>query len=56
MTAKSYRVEQEGYNDGHMYQVSSHAIIHDARRSLEEHRLSNPKVRFRLINIVEDLE
>ena len=51
---KSYVVEMEGYNDGHSYVVSRHHTFGDASRSLTDHRKSNPKVRYRLIQEIEE--
>lgn len=49
-----YIVEMEGYNDGHPYFVSRHAGAGAAHRSAKEHRESNPKVRYRIIHVLED--
>jgi hypothetical protein len=51
-----YIVELEGFNDGHPYVVSRHARSGDAYRSAKDHRESNPKVRYRVIHVLEDFE
>lgn len=51
-----YIVELEGYNDGHPYVASRHGTLGAANRPLREHRESNPKVRYRLIHVIEEFK
>jgi hypothetical protein len=49
-----YIVELEGYSDGHPYVASRHATLGAAHRSLKEHRENEPKLRYRLIHVLEE--
>lgn len=49
-----YRIEFEGYNDGHPYESAQYDRRDVAERNLKEFRRVNEKVRYRLIEILED--
>lgn len=51
-----YRIEIEGYNDGRPYEVSDcpRMNLWTAREELDRRRKGNPKVRHRLIEVLND--
>lgn len=51
---KKFLVEVEGYNDGHPYVVSKHTNQEDASLALKDFVTNNPKVRYRLIEVIVD--
>lgn len=49
-----YRIEVEGYNDGLPYEEGQHTSCVKADEDIKRRRKENPKVRFRLIEVIED--